>query len=248
MIIKLPLLPFDLNIHRLQKNFQPTPPASQPQTTILERNYDKVFCIGSGKTGTTSLEKLLRQFGFSLGNQPVAEVLSRDWLERKDPDRIIRFCHTAEAFQDAPFGYSGLHKVLDEAFPNAKFILTVRSSPEEWFDSLVRFHTKLFSSNPNRPPDENDLKNTLYRYKGFLYESYMLNYGKYGIKPYDSECYKNQYESNNNEKREYFKDRPNDFLEINLANPNDFPKLCHFLNIETTIPCFPWENRTKPQL
>lgn len=67
-------------------------------SVITQRNYNKIFSIGSGKTGTTSLEKLLKQFGFKLGNQPTAEVLSRDWLFNRDASRIIDFCHTAEAF------------------------------------------------------------------------------------------------------------------------------------------------------
>lgn len=213
-------------------------------SVITQRNYNKIFSIGSGKTGTTSLEKLLKQFGFKLGNQPTAEVLSRDWLFNRDASRIIDFCHTAEAFQDAPFGYPDLYKVLDEHFPNSKFILTVRNSADEWYNSLVRFHTKLFSSDPNRPPNENDLKNALYRYKGYIYEGYYASYGKFGIAPYEPSAYKEKYIQSNEAKRAYFKNRPNDFIEINLSKAEDFQRLCHFLHVETDITSFPHENRT----
>jgi hypothetical protein len=232
MRIKLPFLPWDLSIQRYVRD--------KPEHK--KKNYDKIFCIGSGKTGTTSLERLLSQFGFTTGNQPVAEVLGRDWLIYQNPDRIIKYCYTADAFQDAPFSYPGLHKELDNAFPNSKFILTVRNNPDEWFNSLVRFHTKLFSSDLRRPPTENDLENATYRYKGYMLESHKFLYGYPETSLYDREAYKLAYIKNNVEKREYFKERSNDFSEINLRVKDDFSRLCKFLNIETNIDNFPWLN------
>ena len=237
MIIKLPFLPWELKIQRIVQ--------SPHQTIIRNRNYNKIFCIGLGKTGTTSLENLLSMFGFSLGNQAVGEVLSHDWLINQNPERIIRFCHTADAFQDAPFGYPGLYKELDKAFPNSKFILTVRDTPEKWFESLIRFHTKLFSSDPSRPPNEDDLNNASYRYKGYMLETHILLYGYPKTPLYDESTYKDHYVRNNNEKRSYFKDRPNDFLELNLAISEDFQRLCEFLNIETDIIGFPLLNKSR---
>lgn len=37
------------------------------------KKYDKIFCIGANKTGTTSLGHTLKQLGFNLGNQRHAE-------------------------------------------------------------------------------------------------------------------------------------------------------------------------------
>jgi hypothetical protein len=240
MIIKLPFLPWDLKIQR-----QVRKEASPALKTVVKRDlYNKVFCIGQNKTGTTSLEKLLSLFGFTIGNQPVAEVLSLDWLIERNVDRIIRYCCTADAFQDAPFSFPGLYKELDMAFPNSKFILTVRNSPEEWFKSLVRFHTIQFSSDPTRPPNEDDLKNATYRYKGYALEIFTSLY-KYPQTPlYDEHAYKSYYVRDNDEKRTYFKDRPNNFVEINLAVIDDFQRLCEFLCVETNINSFPWLNRS----
>jgi hypothetical protein len=235
MIIDIPFFPISIGIHKYPKT----------HSTRESDKYNKIFCIGSGKTGTTSLEKLLTQFGFIMGNQPAAEVLSRDWLLKRDARRIIDYCYTAEAFQDAPFGFPDLYKILDEHFPNSKFILSVRNNADEWFASLVRFHTKLFSSDPNRPPDENDLKNALHCYKGYMYEGYYANYGQFGIAPYEPTAYKNEYLKLNEAKRDYFKNRPNDFIEINLSNAEDFQRLCRFLHVKTDIKSFPHENRTK---
>lgn len=43
---------------------------------------------------------------------------------------------------------------------------------------------------------------------------------------------------------EYFKDRPNDFLVINVADKNAFSKLAMFLGKQTTHTSFPHENKT----
>lgn len=241
MIIKLPFLPWDLNIqrHARVKN------EALHRTSIKRDEYQKIFCIGQNKTGTTSLEKMLFSFGFSMGNQPVGEILSLDWLIDKNPNRIIQYCYTADAFQDAPFSYPELYKYLDYAFPNSKFILTVRESPDVWFKSLVRFHTKTFSSDISRPPNEADLKSALYRYKGYAFDvfSYLYEYPK--IPLYDEQLYKSLYMKDNDEKRAYFKGRPNDFIEINLSNTLDFKRLCDFLHVETHIKDFPWFNRSE---
>lgn len=37
-------------------------------------NKEKVFCIGYGKTGTTTIGKVLEDFGYDLGDQPTARV------------------------------------------------------------------------------------------------------------------------------------------------------------------------------
>jgi len=179
-----------------------------------------------------------------MGNQPVAEILSLDWLTNKNAERIIRYCYTADAFQDVPFSYPELHRELDKAFPNSKFILTVRNSPDEWFNSLVRFHTNIFSSDLTRPPNEDDLNSATYHYKGYALDVFKLAYKYPKIPLYDEATYKNDYIMNNDEKRSYFKDRPNNFIEINLAIKDDFQRLCEFLNVETDIADFPWLNKS----
>jgi len=241
MIIKLPFLPWDLNIQRHVRNKYPLP----PPVITKRKDYNKIFCIGSNKTGTTSLEKLLTLFGFEIGNQPVGEILSLDWLIHKNAERIIKYCYTADAFQDAPFSYPGLYRELDKAFPNSKFIMTVRNSPDEWYKSLVRFHTLVFSSDPNRPPNKDDLANATYRYKGYVFDVLALLYEYPKTPLYDESMYKNHYVADNDEKRSYFKDRPNDFIEINLAVKDDFWRLCDFMGIETNINGFPWLNRSE---
>lgn len=93
---------------------------------MLFRRRPKVFCVGRNKTGTTSIAKALRALGFKVGDQARAETLIEDWA-RRDFRKIVRYCRTADAFQDVPFSWPHTFEALDQAFPQSKFILTVRT-------------------------------------------------------------------------------------------------------------------------
>ncbi len=51
-------------------------------------------------------------------------------------------------------------QALDQKFPGSKFILTIRNSPEQWYESLTRFHAVLFGH--DRIPTSDDLKAATY--------------------------------------------------------------------------------------
>lgn len=240
---KIPFFPLNIEITKIKQR-QPDDSRQVKPDFQVDRDYNKVFCIGFGKTGTTSMKKLLGKFGFKIGNQAVGEILSEDWMSHHRTDRIIKFCYTADAFQDAPFSRRGLYRELDKAFPGSKFILTLRDSPEQWFDSLVRFHTKKFSSDKSRPPDEEDKRNALYRYKGYLLDNARLVWDYPKVPMYDKEAYIQKYCDHNDDIREYFANRPDDFIEINVGRKKDFKRLCSFLKIKTSLEDFPWENKT----
>src|SRR5207248_6822925 len=123
--------------------------------TLSSRRKKKVFCIGQNKTGTTSMAAALAQLGYKVGEQSVAELLIKDW-SRRDFRRIVRYCASADAFQDIPFSLDYTYQAVDCAYPGSKFILTVRSSGDEWYASLIRFHTKIIGK--NRLPTAADLK------------------------------------------------------------------------------------------
>jgi hypothetical protein len=111
---------FNLNIKYSKKNeLRLVFSLARFKKAVYKNNIDyKVFCIGFGKTGTTSLEKALTGFGFTMGNQAVGEILAEDWANLRS-ERIIKFCKTANAFQDIPFALPGLFKELDKAFRTA---------------------------------------------------------------------------------------------------------------------------------
>lgn len=226
-----------LKLENYNKGF--IPPKSATNTL-----KSKVFCIGSGKTGTTSLGKALEGFGYELGNQAVGEMLTEDWYNKRY-DRIIKFCHTADAFQDVPFGLQNLYKELDKAFPSSKFILTVRNNEHQWFNSLVKFHTKLFSSVNNRPPTEEDLSNALYVYKGWALDTKKLIYNYPEVQLYDGKQYKKKYLQHIKDVKGYFAKRPADLLVLNVEEKKSYHKLASFLGLHVDAKStFPWLNKT----
>ncbi|MFW5983428.1 MAG: sulfotransferase [bacterium] len=210
----------------------------------FNKDYNKVFCIGFHKTGTSSLAAALRKFGFKMGNQTVGEMLATDYF-RKDYDRIIAFCESAEAFQDTPFAFPELFKELDKSFPKSKFILTIRDTPEQWFNSLVRFHTKKYSSDKQNPPTEKDLANAIYRYKGLPLETKKA-YNWPETPLYEKYNYLKFYNKHINDVTSYFSHRPNDLLILNVAQPGSYKQLADFLNVPGVKEGerFPWLNKT----
>ncbi len=206
------------------------------------KKSEKVFCIGQNKTGTTSVEHVLKNLGYKMGDQAKAELLIHDWAKR-DFKKIVKFCHSADAFQDIPFSNDFTFEILDYAFPGSKFILTVRDSTEEWFNSLKRFHAKLIGK--ERLPTAEDLKEYTYRYKGWMWENMQLKYGIDEISLYDHDIYTEQYEKHNQRVIEYFKYRPDDLLVLNLSDDDAIKRLYAFLGFKYDDFVMPHLNQSK---
>jgi sulfotransferase family protein len=202
----------------------------------------KVFCIGRNKTGTTSLNEVLRSFGFKMGEQAEGELLLDDWA-RRDFHPILKLCETADAFQDIPFSLDYTYQCVDHAFPGSKFILTIRDSAKEWLESLSRFHTMIVGK--NRLPTAQDLKEFEYRKPGWLWRVHQVVYGVDEESLYDPEIYMRHYEAHNKHIRDYFRFRPDDLLVLNLKASDSIDRLCVFLGIDPAGRQMPFLNRTR---
>jgi len=64
-------------------------------------------------------------------------------------------------------------------------------------------------------------------------------------RPVDAEERMGLYNQHNEDVRAFFKDRPQDFLDINLKDSNAWLRFCQFIGLETKITGFPWENKTE---
>jgi hypothetical protein len=202
----------------------------------------KVFCIGFHKTGTTSMFQALTEMGYIMGNEVAAEILADDIRDERY-DRLMNYCRMADAYQDHPFFFPGFFKKLDKEFPGAKFVLSVRNDENQWFRSLCGFWIKRFSSDKSRLPTEEDMKNASYRYIGYLWQKVKMLYPN--MEFLEEKPYKKTYLDHNADVREYFKDRPNDLLELNVADPDSYQKLADFLGvIVKKIKKFPWKIKT----
>lgn len=227
----------------LKKKAQPIILAAYNVYSALRvMNKQKVFCIGLNKTGTTSLRAAMADLGYIIGNQYQAELLFKEWVKR-DFRKIVKYFRTAQFFQDVPISYPYTFIAADQAFPKSKFILTVRDDPEQWYNSLINYHGKLFG-NGNIPPTAEDLKQANYVYKGFPYETMkkVLNVSDDDI--YNKEILIENYLMHNNIVLDYFRYRESDLLVLNVAEKGAYQKLCAFLNKRCTNSEFPWKNKT----
>lgn len=208
---------------------------------FLKKNKEKIFCIGLNKTGTTTVEKVLGDFKYSLGIQRDGEILLKKWYSR-DFDEIIRLSKTADAFQDIPYSLPYTYIFLQQYFKNAKFILTVRDDPEQWYNSITKFHSKLWGN--GKIPNKESLKTAKYRYKGFAYDVVKAMFNTCDNDLYNKKKLIEYYNSHNFSVIEYFSNYSDSLIVINVSDDNDYLKLCNFLNKKPIHEGFPWENKT----
>ncbi len=202
----------------------------------------KYFCVGRNKTGTTSLKVAFEDLGYPVGHQRQAEILAGKYYFVGNFQPIIEYCKTAQVFQDVPFSYPETYRHLDKAYPDSKFILTIRDDAEQWYQSITRFHSKLFGKNGQIPTVE-DLKNATYVWPGFMY-NFVRIHGTPDTDPYNKQTMIVHYAHHNQSIIEYFRDRPGDLLVINVGEEGAYEKFVDFLGVESPFDNFPWENRT----
>ncbi len=209
--------------------------------TLKSAGRQKIFCIGRNKTGTTSVAAALREAGIIVAQQEPAARLVQDWA-RRDFRRLIRFCRTAQAFQDFPFSLPYTFQALDAHFPESKFILTVRDSPEQWYSSLTNSHAKLFGH--GRIPTHEDLADAEYIYKGRVLEVNQLVFQTPKDDLYNKDLLITHYNFHCKCVMDYFAHRPGDLLVVNVAKEGDYARFCEFIGIKCEKEQFPWENKT----
>jgi hypothetical protein len=207
------------------------------------RHDGKVFCVGRNKTGTTSLERALTALGYRFSTQHAGERLLQDWM-RRDFRRIVELARGADAGQDLPYSLPFTYQALDEAFPGSKFVLTLRDSPREWYDSLVRFHARITGCG-DRTPTAADLKRLTYVEPGWLYRAQCAIYGVGDDQLYDPDVYMSHYLVHAYSVQDYFRHRADQLLVLDVADPLAMRRLCDFLGVEHQGQDMPHLNRTR---
>ncbi len=187
----------------------------------------KIFCIGYNKTGTTSLSEIFFQNGFLVAPQQPFECNMESYFFNSY-DTIVKMIKEDyfqySFFQDVPFSLPQLYKTLYENFPDAKFILTVRDNEDVWYNSLIRFHKKIFINFKN--PTE-----ISYGYKGMIFKKLTQTYGAPKHNPYDYKSLTKSYLKHIEDVETFFKDKNNSLLKINLKDDDLIDKLETFLEI-----------------
>jgi hypothetical protein len=116
--------------------------------------------------------------------------------------------------------------MLDDNFPNSKFILTARDK-ETWLKSVHRFVSIWGNIRGNSIID-------LIRK---MHIFHCINYDE----DYISVLYDNHFRN----VEYYFKDRKQDLLVIDICGGEGWEKLCPFLNKDVPDVPFPHKNKTK---
>ncbi|MBT6687195.1 MAG: hypothetical protein HOB05_12785 [Bacteroidetes bacterium] len=192
---------------RLQqkKKFGKTMPISAPLVdyfNVLSKEPVKVFGLGFHKTGTTSLELLLQDMGYQVASPyKNREKNHTIMLERGDLSELKKVTGLFDAFQDAPWFL--FYKEFDQWYPDSKFILTLRDGHSWWKSFENYFHKE------NIP-----LFNFIYGFDNPVgYEDIFIQ----------------KFESHNREVIEYFKERPDDLLIVDVSEKSALQKISTFL-------------------
>lgn len=120
-----------------------------------------------------------------------------------------------DAFQDNPWPI--IYKQLDVKYPGSKFVLTLRDSGS-WIRSQVRHFGR----------KETPMRKWIYGV---------------GCPEGNEDVYIKRFEDHNKEVIEYFKDRSEDLLILNLAKGDGWEKLCPFLRVDIPNISFPHANK-----
>jgi len=125
---------------------------------LKQKNRPRVFCIGYMKTGTTSLYKALNILGYRTIRIPYSDAYRKKGLEKYLNG--LKKCNF-DAFIDFPMGENELYSSLDRAFPESKFILTIRD-PSSFIKSYVNFYKH--SPWKMKVTDPNEIEQLKYEY------------------------------------------------------------------------------------
>ena len=180
----------------------------------------KVFEIGVAKTGTTSLGRAYEILGFK--HKAEDPDLYFKFIDNYDYEVLFEVIDRYDAFQDGPWHNKDVdYKILDKKYPNSKFIILERDD-ESWIRSNEKFYS---------PKYHKDWENWEY---SFLIDDRWVTQRESVIE--EKLTYKN---SKYLEIKEYFKDRQNDLLVMNICDGQGWEVLCPFLGKEIPNVPFP---------
>lgn len=133
-----------------------------------------------------------------------------------------RLEHLSELDAASDAGCVIYYKYLDYKYPNSKFVLCTRDL-DSWLASAEFIYTKY----PSTDRDIAILRRMM------IYETVVFN----------REKFIDAYHRHHADVRRYFKDRPQDLLEIDIISGEGWEKLCPFLEIPVPDVPFPHSNK-----
>jgi hypothetical protein len=181
---------------------------------VDKNNKPKVFCIGWHKTGTTTMGEALLLLGYKVVG---ARLDLAEQLLKGNTQHAINLAKDYEAFQDVP--WAALFKDLDQAYPNSKFILTIREE-QKWLQSARKHFGEQYSA-----------------MRKWLYGE--------GVLIGNEERYLERYRRHNQDVQAYFQNRKDDLLIMSWQAGDGWEKLCAYLELPIPENSFPHANKGK---
>ena len=208
-----------------------------------QKLWNKAFCIGSHKTGTTSLDLVMKIIGFDCAPQHEIEISTTEQVQHGIYRDLFNKVNAYDFFQDSPFAEGSTYVALDACFPQSKFIFTYRD-PEDWYNSMINFDQKNLNI---KTINKSNIQNYGYlredymvRHKEYIYLSEIDEKNNFNINYnwdllYDKNHYIDIYIKRRDDILRYFQRRSNDLLIIDLTKEKDIKKITDFLDLPDFI-------------
>ena len=175
--------------------------ANQSENNVengLGHKINKVFGIGLGRTATTSLYYLMKDFGFKAAHHPSSMIEIDDHFFSNDSSVSARF------------------EELDQRYPNSKFIYTTRAV-HRWVASFIK-RAKI----PTRLEEIHSMPAQIKQW----YDESDLNlygYDQLGVATATEEKLIMAYHRHEERVKNYFRERPSDLLTLDLTDRSSRP-------------------------
>ncbi len=180
----------------------------------------KVFGIGMGNTGNTSLTMALNELGVHVLHYLNEEIILDELMVGNYNLSIFNQFDGITATAVAPF-----FPQLDQIFPDSKFILTVRDK-ESWLDAMKEG----WEAKPVQNNQDNDREN---------YLKMLQRVAIFGTYKFNRERLSYIYDLHYKTVIEYFKDKPEALLVIDICGGEGWEKLCPFFKLPMMDAPFP---------
>ena len=131
-----------------------------------------------------------------------------------------------------PFSFPNIYKKLYILYPNAKFILTIRDSAEQWYLSLMNFHKSRYQKQGNNIPTIDDHMKSNYVFPGFnlLIKKELFNYPETPL--YSKLEYIKIYEQHITDVKTFFKTKKDNLIIVNVSKDGERNRLLNFLDVK----------------
>ncbi|MBD2462876.1 hypothetical protein H6G89_17690 [Oscillatoria sp. FACHB-1407] len=216
---------------RSQWNWQLSRTSQTSPSEVNVRRDRKVFGIGLSRTGTKSLTAALYTLGLRTIHYPDDETTLRELSEGNCNFSVLQHYDGITDITTIPY-----YMQLDKLFPGSQFILTVRDK-QAWLDSMERH----WSGRPAfGDEDENQLnidKEVHLKIRRFLRAAV------YGCYEFNADRLSYVYDLHHKLVLDYFRDRPESLLVLNICGGQGWEDLCQFLGTPVIDQPFPYTKK-----